>query len=324
MRDLLIIVLPACLAISFLCAGMEAGVFALGRWRIAQQMREGKKRAARLYAYLQNTENFLWTILVGNTLAAFGALWITGVALINKLAHPLEFWLAFVGSVFLFYAFCDLLPKIVFRAFPNRLCLLLATPFRVLHLLLSPLVWLIGALAAVLLRWTGGKIFRGHVFSNRNELRLLMQESADALTSEERGMINRVFDLHTISVRQIALPFSKFPSVSAEESVEDAIARFQHSAVNLIPVSRGPGDRRVAGFLNLKKLLYAAVPPRDPAGKYLLPPFYVDEDIRLQEALRRFQRTGYRLAVIISRDQREIGLLSLEEILKVIFGEVKL
>src|SRR4051812_44144428 len=61
----------ACLALSFLLSGMEAGVFALSRMRIRQQMRAGRKSARLLHRYLENPENFLWTILVGNTLANF-------------------------------------------------------------------------------------------------------------------------------------------------------------------------------------------------------------------------------------------------------------
>jgi CBS domain containing-hemolysin-like protein len=324
MQNLVLIILPLCLAVSFLCAGMEAGIFALGRWRIAQQMREGKQRAARLYSYLQNTENFLWTILVGNTLAAFGALWISGVTLINRVPNTPGFWLGFVLIVFVFYVFCDLLPKMLFRAFPNRLCLLLSAPFRILHLVLSPIVAVIEGLAGLLLRWTGGKIFRGHVFSSRNELRLLMAENSEALTSEERGMINRVFELHNISVRQIALPFGHFPSLPHDAEVAEAVEIFRGSSLNILPVWKDEKLRRIAGFLNLKKVMYLQpIPLKEKLGRHLMPPLYVDEDVRVQEALRRMQRTGYRIAVIISRDQREIGLITLEEILKVIFGEVK-
>src|SRR3954467_113656 len=115
MEILLLIVLPVCLATAFVCAGMEAGIFALGRWRIAQQMRAGQPRAARLYAYLQRSENFLWTILVGNTIALFGAMWIVAVALIREMPrHDVLFWLAFLGAAFIFYALCDLLPKTLF------------------------------------------------------------------------------------------------------------------------------------------------------------------------------------------------------------------
>src|SRR5512144_2425458 len=60
-----------CLALSFVLSGMEAGVFALSRLRIRQQMRAGRPSAKVLHHYLENPENFLWTILVGNTLANF-------------------------------------------------------------------------------------------------------------------------------------------------------------------------------------------------------------------------------------------------------------
>src|SRR5690349_5191650 len=64
-------VFVACLALSFFLSGMEAGVFALSRIRIRQQMRAGRGSARALHEYLENPENFLWTILVGNTVANF-------------------------------------------------------------------------------------------------------------------------------------------------------------------------------------------------------------------------------------------------------------
>src|SRR5438034_7884421 len=68
----------ACLVISFVLSGMEAGVFALSRLRIRQQMRAGKRSAKVLHDYLEHPENFLWTILVGNTMANFIILgWLT-------------------------------------------------------------------------------------------------------------------------------------------------------------------------------------------------------------------------------------------------------
>lgn len=325
MQTLLLIVLPVCLAVSFLCAGMEAGIFALGRWRIAQQMRAGKSRAARLYAYLQNTENFLWTILVGNIIAMFFAMWIVAVALMRALpGYPVWFWVAFFGAAFVFYALCDLLPKNLFRVYPNRLCLLASVPFGLLHVVLAPVVALVEGVTNLLLRWTGGRVFTGHVFSNRNELRALMEDPAQALTTEERGMIRRVFDLHNISVRQIALPFSHLPAVSVNDPLGDALARFRDIAQNILPVwTEQNRQRRVAGFLDLKRVIFQpGLQLHVSAGKQMVPAFYLDEDMRVHEALRRMQRSGQRLAVVLSKDRRELGLVTLESILKAIFGEV--
>jgi len=185
-----------CLVLSFVLSGMEAGVFALSRLRIRQQMRAGKHSAEVLHKSLENPETFLWTILVGNTLANFAILgWLVTVLHRSLSGHLLWFVLVFSVLVFLFYTFFVLLPKMLFLIFPNRLCMLLAQPFRAIDFLLRPLVALVEWFSRLLLRWRGGKTFTGHLFGNREELRLLMQESALGFTSEERVMINRVLDL---------------------------------------------------------------------------------------------------------------------------------
>ena len=103
-----------CLALSFMLSGMEAGVFALSRLRIRRQMRAGRRSAKVLHDYLEAPENFLWTILVGNTVANFV---ILGWAIIefHHLLPGRHLWfvVAYVIFVFLFYAFFDLLPGAV-------------------------------------------------------------------------------------------------------------------------------------------------------------------------------------------------------------------
>jgi putative hemolysin len=65
------LVFAACLGPSFLLSGMEAGVFALNRLRVRRLARAGKPSAKLLHGFLENPEKFMWTILVGNTLANF-------------------------------------------------------------------------------------------------------------------------------------------------------------------------------------------------------------------------------------------------------------
>jgi CBS domain containing-hemolysin-like protein len=328
MRDiLLLIILPLSLAISFLCAGMESGLFSLSRWRIRQQMRAGNKRAALLNHYLENSENLIWTILVGNTLAAFTAIAIVAVFLLGHFAgHALLASSTFIGAVFLFYIFCDLLPKMLFRLFPNRLSMFMATPFRLLHLVLSPFVAVVEGLAGVLLIWTGGKVYTGHVFTNRQELRLFMRDTAQELTSDEKTMINRVLDLQMFTVRQLLIGFQQAPGLDPSSKMADAIALFRQMPQNTIPVWTPEGkSRRVAGVLNLKSFLFnPEVRPDDPVTQHLSSVLYISEDTPVEQALRRMQKTGQRLAVILGRNRQELGVVTLETVLRVIFGEVKL
>src|SRR6266568_82001 len=216
-QALIWLVFTACLGLSFLLSGMEAGVFALSRLRIRQQMRSGGASAAVLHRYLEEPEDFLWTILVGNTVANFIILgWLVAVLHQPLQHHQVWFVAVFSITVCLFYVFFDLLPKMLFRMYPNRLCLLLARPFRLIHLLLRPLVWAVESVSGALLRWRGGKAFTGHLFGNREELRLVMQESAQSFSSEERAMINRVLDLQTLTVRQVVKPLEPAATASTQ------------------------------------------------------------------------------------------------------------
>jgi CBS domain containing-hemolysin-like protein len=85
------------------------------------------------------------------------------------------------------------------------------------------------------------------------------------------------------------------------------------------------GQQRVVGLLALNTLLYQpALDTNKPVGEFVKPALFLDEDLRLEVALRRLQRSGQRLAIVLGRDRREIGILSLQDVLKFIFGEVSL
>lgn len=315
----------ACLVLSFLLSGMEAGVFALSRLRIHQQARAGRPSARVLLDFLEQPERFLWTILVGNTLA--NLIILGGLVMFLHAGlegHRAWFAAIYVLAVFLFYALFDLLPKMLFRTFPNRLCLYLARPFRLLYLLLRPPVALVEWVSGLLLRWRGGKVFTGHLFGNRQELRLVMQESAQALSSEERSMINRVLDFQSLTVRSIMIPTDRVVTVRSETLVADVLKLAAERKLSRLPlVELRDGQPRIRGLINISLLLYSSdLDPAGPAGKFVQPAIYLEEDLRLELALRRFQRSGQRLAIVLSRDRREIGILSLQDILKVLFEGV--
>jgi CBS domain containing-hemolysin-like protein len=318
-------VIVLCLALSFFLSGVEAGLFALSRLRIRRQMHAGNASARLLHGYLEHPEDFLWTILIGNALANFAAVGLLVYGLHVWLGHrPVWFTVAFVPLVFALYAFGDLLPKMLFRQSPNRYCLRAAGPFRIVHALLSPLVSLIRWLAGQLLRWTGGKRFTGRLFGNREELRLLMQESAQSLSSEERGMINRVLDLQKLNVGELMRPLEQVVTVTAQTPLAEVLALCREKALSRLPVRERDGGR-IAGYLALQTALYQpGLDPRQPAGQFLHPAIYLEPSLRLELALQRLRRGGQRLAIVLAPDGRELGILTLEDILRFIFGEVSL
>jgi putative hemolysin len=323
MDALLPAIFAVCLGLAFLLSGMEAGVLALSRIRIRQQMRAGNRRAEALYRYLENPESFLWTILVGNTLASFVALSSAALFLHRRFGgQPILLFVTFLAGVLLFYTLFELLPKILFRLYPNRMCMFLAVPFRLVDLALRPLVALLTVVSDMLLRWRGGRRFTGHLFGNRDELLLVMQESAQSFTTEERAMINRVLDLQNVSVGHVTVPLDKAVMVEETTHVRELFPLFRERGLSRVPVWRlEKSQRKVVGVVVLKTLIFDADPnSNQPVRHFVKSALFLDSEMRLERALRQMQRSGQRLAIVLDRSGREIGIISLHDILELIFG----
>lgn len=328
MTSLFLLTIFFSLFLSLFLSGMEAGVFALSQLRIRRMVRQGSGNARMLSRFLAKPEDFLWTILVGNTVANFVVASLVVFASRHWLReHPALFTVFFAAGLLLFYVLCELLPKMVFRTFPNRLCLFFARPFRVVHVLLKPLVAPVRWLAMGLMQWTGGKAFTGHLFGNRDELRRLMHESAHEFSSEEQSMIRRVLDLQSLRVGHVMVPLNKVVTATAATPVAEAMQICRDTGTSRLPVWAEQGGRRIIGLVNLRTLIYQADISSAAAKRvsdFVQPATFLDVDTRLDEAMRHLQRTGQRLAIVLARDRRELGIVSLQDILKAIFGQVRL
>jgi len=321
------LVLIGCLGPSFLLSGMEAGVFALNRLRVRRLARLGHPSAKLLHGFLENQERFLWTILVGNTLANFLILGLIVVELHQYfLGQHVRDVTIFAVAVFLFYALFDLLPKMLFRAYPNQLCLTAAWFFWPIHFALSLPVLIVEDISKIVLRWTGGRALTGRLFGNREEMLAVMQESGQSLTTDQRAMINRVLGLQNLTVRQVATPLAQTVTIQAPMPLAGALALAREKKLSRLPVwETRDGRPAIAGLLTLGPLLFRDdVDLQAAASAHLTPALFLAEDMRLEDALRRMQRAGERLAIVLGRNGRETGVVSLEDILKLMFGEVKL
>jgi CBS domain containing-hemolysin-like protein len=326
MTSIILILLPLFLALAFLCAGMEAGVLALSRWRIRQAARKGRRRGRLLMGYLDRPENFLWTIFLANTLAVFGSISMIVLEIYSTLrGHPIYSMLTFVAAILVFYAVCDLFPKVLFRMYPNRLCMLAAIPFQIIHILMTPVASLIQRFSDLFLKWTGGKAYTGKIFNSRKELRLAVQDSTEGLSAVERGMITRVLDLQQTSLSQITLPFAQLPEVTAATTGAELLDRTRETTRNYLPVWEDAARKRIAGAIDIRSLLYASDADRaKPIRDRVNPTLYISDHVAVEEALRRLQRSGQPMAIVLDSNRREIGVVGFEEILKSIFGEVRI
>jgi CBS domain containing-hemolysin-like protein len=171
---------------------------------------------------------------------------------------------------------------------------------------------------------TGGRRFTGRLFGSRDELRQVMQESSQSLDREELAMVNRVLDLQNMTAGEAMVPLDQVTCVNADAPVGDFFRLCLEAGHERLPV-REAGSSRIAGIVSLGRTLYRpGVEPHQRVEEFLQPAVYLAENVRLEEALARLQNAGQRLAIVLDRDRREVGILTLGDILKRLFGEVAL
>jgi CBS domain containing-hemolysin-like protein len=112
--------------------------------------------------------------------------------------------------------------------------------------------------------------------------------------------------------------------VAATLPMAQVLALCRERELTRVPVV-DPATKRINGLINLEHILYLdTLDTSKPAREYVQAAFFLPEELHLEVALRRMQHAGSRMAVVLSPDHRETGIISLQDILKVIFGEVTL
>ena len=316
------------LSAAFLFSGMEAGMVAINPLILHRKAREGKRSAQKLLHYLKKPEMFLWTNLVGGTTSNF-----LSVCILTKIAHY-HFW----ESNLLFFAAClilsmiglyflaDLLPKIIFRRKPIFFCTITLPFFRVAYILLYPLISAAIKLVTIIF-WHSKEPYYQRMLSNRAELRRLMENSDPDITTEERLMISHVMDFFDKTVRDLLIPMEKVKCLPFTTTLAEAKDFASKNTPIHIPIYQvnSKGKQHILGILSIKMaILLDESKSECPVTDFIQPPVTMSPALHLKEALKKLQKTGQRMAVVIDENGTELGIITLRDVLGAVFGKSNL
>ena len=137
-------------------------------------------------------------------------------------------------------------------------------------------------------------------------------------------MINRVLDLQTSPLRQLAMPLTSFPPLKRNSSVAEALGHYESSQQDLLPIW-DEGARKIVAVLDIDDVLFSNIPDRTvELREFVRPALLLSQEMKVEQALRRMQRMGQRMAIVLGPHGREWGVVRVDDILKQIFGRVTL
>lgn len=317
------IIVGFCLVASFFFSGVETGMLAINRVRLRALVRRKNRRAAIIARYLETPDHFLAATLVGNAIVNTIAAVLTTHLLVRWTPRWGE-WLAFALMAGVLYSVCELVPKSLFRQFPTRLSVMMAGVTHAAFTVLKPLVVVFGWFTSALMSGFGTGKTRGEIFVSREELKRLVLDSdaGGQFTAEEKRMIEEVFNLRHITLHQIMTPWTQAATVPADASAEQVVRVSRESGCSRLPVIESTGA--VVGVVSVYDILFETGHFEGKNAREIVRRAHVfPADTSIDQGLQRLRATQQPLAVVVDKAQKPVGIVTIEDMLAKLIGEVE-
>ncbi len=320
-----------------------AAEFALVRVResrIVQLEQEGSARAGVVHGVLRDLDTYLSVCQVGITVASLALGWV-GEPAVSALIAPglealgignesvIELVAVILGFAVITYAhlvFGEQAPKYFSIQRAEGTVLWISRPLRIFMFLFRPLVWLVNASTNFILRPWGIRLGEEEEAHSEEELRIMISSSTSSgvLDPQEREYLNNVFDFGDTVAREIMVPRPDVEALPNDAPLDELVERAAFGRYTRYPVYEGDLDH-VLGAVHVKDLFRAA---KEDGATFDLEPLIreclvVPENKRIEEILREFQRRKLQMAIVIDEWGSVEGLVTIEDILEEIVGEIQ-
>ena len=328
-------VIALMVALNALYVAAEFATVGSRRSRVQEAAMAGSGPAARLLDILSNPkrlDSYVAACQVGITLSSLVA-GAYGQAQLTPLLEPV---LGSVGGraaavvvvlmlvTALQVVLGELLPKTVALRYPEKLAMATLPPMRLSQWLFRPLVTIFNGSAFKLMKWWGLDVEHGHSHVHSpEELAALYRSSAAGglIDASERDMLAGILTVDGRLVREIMTPRRRLVTVSDASSVEDALSRLAGGPHTRFPVTGPDGD--IVGLTHLRDLFVLAhTNPLAPVSDVTHPVVAVAEVVTVPRLWRTLRDEAQHCALIVNEYGDVAGLVTLEDAIEEIFGEV--
>jgi Mg2+/Co2+ transporter CorB len=315
------------LVVSAFFSCSETALTAASRARLHTLAGDGDAKAIVVNKLMETPERVIGTVLLGNNLVNILASALTTSLLIN-LFGDVGVAYATVLITALVVIFSEVLPKTYAIAYAEDVALAVGRPMRVIISLFSPLTKTVQFIVRQLLRMTPTRIDDDANILAHKEIRgtIELQTKEGAVARNDADMLGGVLDLSELQVLDIMVHRTKMATIDIADPPHRIIDAVLSSQYSRMPVWRDEPDN-IVGILHSKDLLAALkaagwAPERIDIAKLLSEPWFIPDTTGVKEQLNQFLKRKAQLALVVDEYGEVQGLVTLEDILEEIVGQI--
>lgn len=304
-------------------SGSETAMIGLNRYRLKHAVNQGNRSARKAERLLQQPENLLGVILIGNNLVNNIAATVAAVIGI-RLFGDTGLLLAPIVLTIFFLIFAEVSPKTLAAHNPERFAFLSVHVLDPLLKMFYPLARGVGGTARFLLR-SVVKDSEGSTADEKlsmDELRTVLLERA-TLPTRHQAMLLQILELEKLAVDDIMVPRSEVYGLNLQDDMSEVAAHIASSLHTRLPVFSGSLNK-VEGVFHMRKtnrLMTSESISKEDIVALCDAPYFVPEGTPLHVQLMNFQKKRERIALVVDEYGDVQGLVALEDILEEIVGE---
>lgn len=310
----------------------EFALVAVRKTRIDELVKKGNVAAKLVQKSLKDLDSFISATQLGITIASLALGWVgepsvarflqpffnffpENAALISS--HALSVGIAFTIITFLHIVLGELAPKTIAMQRAEVTSLIIIAPLRFFTKIFWPFIWTLNGAGGLVLKAVGLPPPSGHqLVHSEEEIKMILAQSAESgvIEQEETAMLYNVFRFGDIPVKQIMVPRNKIIALNASISIKEIIKKVRHNTHSRFPIYKDSLDT-IIGFIHIKDIFL---------GKKLIREIIsVPQTKRIDDILLEMRKKRVHIAVVNDKDGRTSGIVTLEDIIESLVGEIQ-
>ena len=320
-----IICLIVLLLLSSFFSSAETALTTVNKIRMRTLSEAGNKKADRVLRVTDDSAKMLSAILIGNNLVNLSA---------SSMATTLavEFWGSYGAGIatgiltLLILIFGEVSPKTMATIQADKLSLRIAIIIEFLMKILTPVIFIVNKLSMGFLFMLGVKPDAYQNSMTEEELRTIVDvgQESGVIEDEERDMIHNLFDFGDAEAKEVMVPRIDMTYVDINATYNEVIQIFREDKFTRLPVCEESSDK-VIGIINIKDLLLLSKEEIEnfSISKLMYEPYFTFEHKNTADLFVEMKKSSISLAIVLDEYGTTAGLITLEDLLEEIVGEIR-
>lgn len=319
----------------------EFAMVKVRKTRIEQLVNEGDATAKVALEALKDLDKFIAAVQLGVTISSIGLGWVgegtlarivepifaflPGVSQ-NIATHTVSVSIAFALITFLHVVIGELVPKSIALEYTEKTALFVAKPMQFITFIFNPFIWLLNGFGNSLLNMMHiPHSHKGSLVHSTEELDMLVNQSYNGgvLNETEKDMLHNVFKFSDLTAKQVMIPRTDMICIPDDMTLDELNKLAAENQYTRYPVYSEDIDH-IIGLIHVKDLYSLSIKNEERPIKSLLRDILlVPETITMDNLVLEFKKRRGQIAIVIDEFGGTSGLITLEDVLEEIFGEVQ-